>query len=116
MLTLSRRTALCIGLPARTCDGGGSTAHGQPYPSRDIRIVVPAPPASPPDIISRIIATDIAASEGWRVVVENRPGAIQTIGVADVLKQPADGHTLFAIGVADTGCADASSEGGAAAR
>ena len=32
-------------------------------------------------------------------MVENRPGAIQTIGVADVLKQPADGHTLVAMGV-----------------
>ena len=60
---------------------------------------MPSPPASPPDAASRIIAAELTASEGWRVVVENRPGAIQTIGLADVLKQPADGHTLVAMGV-----------------
>jgi tripartite-type tricarboxylate transporter receptor subunit TctC len=98
MLTLSRRLALGSVCLLALAVAAGSSAEAQPYPSRDIRIVVPAPPASPPDIISRIIATELTASEGWRVSVENRPGAIQTIGTADVLKQPADGHTMLAIG------------------
>jgi tripartite-type tricarboxylate transporter receptor subunit TctC len=98
MLTISRRTLLASACLIAFPLAAGSLAHGQPYPSKDIRIVVPSPPASPPDAASRIIATELTASEGWRVVVENRPGAIQTIGVAEVLKQPADGHTLVAMG------------------
>jgi tripartite-type tricarboxylate transporter receptor subunit TctC len=74
-------------------------AQAQHYPSNVIRIVVPTGPGSPPDILGRIIATDLATSEGWRVVVDNRPGALQTIGVADVLKQPADGHSILAMTV-----------------
>jgi len=76
-------------------------AHGgaEPYPSQVIRIVVPPGPGTPPDIISRIVANELATSEGWRVVVENHPGALQTIGMADVLKHPADGYTLLAMSV-----------------
>jgi tripartite-type tricarboxylate transporter receptor subunit TctC len=67
----------------------------QPYPSGIIRIVGATAPGNPPDIVSRIIATELAETENWRVVVENKPGAIQTLGAAEVLKQPADGHTVL---------------------
>ena len=50
-----------------------------------------------PDIISRVIATALTNAEGWRVIVENKPGAVQTIGGSDVLKQPADGTSIFAL-------------------
>jgi tripartite-type tricarboxylate transporter receptor subunit TctC len=97
MLTLSRRVVLgSVGLLAIAVAAGSST-QAQTYPSGTVRIVVPAAPGSPPDIISRIIATELSESEGWRVIIENRPGAIQTIGVADVLKQPADGHSILAV-------------------
>jgi tripartite-type tricarboxylate transporter receptor subunit TctC len=69
----------------------------QPYPSGMIRIVVPGAAGTPPDIMGRIVANELAESEGWRVIVENKPGAIQTIGLAEVLKQPADGHTIASI-------------------
>jgi tripartite-type tricarboxylate transporter receptor subunit TctC len=78
---------------------GSGMAEAQPYPSDFIRIVVPTPGGSPPDILSRVIASELVASDGWRMVVENRPGAIQTLGIADVLKQPADGYTLLAMSV-----------------
>ena len=54
-------------------------------------------PSTPPDIISRLVANEITQSEGWRMVVENKPGAMQTIGGAEVLKQPADGYTVCAV-------------------
>ena len=69
----------------------------QPYPSGMIRIVGATAPGNPPDIVSRIIATELAETENWRVVVENKPGAIQTIGAAEVLKHPADGRTVLGI-------------------
>jgi len=70
-------------------------AAAQSYPSNTIRIVATTSPGSPPDVISRVIATELAETEGWRVVVENRPGALTTLAMADVLKQPADGYSIF---------------------
>jgi tripartite-type tricarboxylate transporter receptor subunit TctC len=71
-----------------------SQANAQTYPSGTIRLVSPSPAGTPPDIIGRIIANELNEAEGWRVIVENKPGAIQTIGLAEVLKHPADGYTL----------------------
>jgi tripartite-type tricarboxylate transporter receptor subunit TctC len=67
----------------------------QTYPSGMIRIVVSGGPGAPPDLITRIIANELAQSEGWRIVVENKPGAINTIAAGEVLKQPADGYSIL---------------------
>jgi tripartite-type tricarboxylate transporter receptor subunit TctC len=74
-------------------------AETQSYPSNPIRIVVPTSAGTPPDIVSRIIATELSEGEGWKVVVENRPGAVQTIAGVEVLKQPPDGYSLYALSV-----------------
>src|SRR6476646_8843692 len=72
-------------------------AFAQSYPSNVIRIVVPFSASTPPDILARIIATALSEGEGWNVIVENKPGAVMTIGTNEVLKQPADGYTLLSI-------------------
>ena len=72
-------------------------AFAQPYPSSVIRIVVPYSASTPPDILARIVATALSEGEGWNVFVENKPGAVMTIGTNEVLKQPADGYTLLSI-------------------
>src|SRR5688572_24162170 len=64
-----------------------------------IRIVAPTPPGSPPDVASRIIADGLSSSEQWKVIVENRPGALQTIALAEVLRQPSNGLTIFPLTV-----------------
>jgi tripartite-type tricarboxylate transporter receptor subunit TctC len=74
-----------------------SPGDAQTYPSGTIRIVVGNNAGAPPDIMGRLIASELGESEGWRTLVENRPGAITTIALADVLKQPADGLTLASI-------------------
>jgi tripartite-type tricarboxylate transporter receptor subunit TctC len=74
-----------------------SPVGAQPYPANMIRVVVASAPGNPPDIVSRIIANELGESEGWRVIVEHKPGAIQTLGAAEVLKQPADGYSILAI-------------------
>jgi len=74
-------------------------ARAQSFPSKAIRIVVPTSASTPPDIISRVIAAELAESEGWRVVVENRPGAVQTLAVNDVLKQSPDGYSVLVMSV-----------------
>jgi tripartite-type tricarboxylate transporter receptor subunit TctC len=73
-----------------------SLAGAEPFPGRSVvRIVVPTGPGAPPDVLSRIIANELSESEGWRVIADNHPGALQTIAIGEVLKQPADGLTVF---------------------
>jgi tripartite-type tricarboxylate transporter receptor subunit TctC len=73
-------------------------ALAQSYPSRVIRIIVPWSASTPPDILARIVATALSESEGWNVIVENKPGAVGTIGPMEALKQPADGYTVLSVG------------------
>jgi tripartite-type tricarboxylate transporter receptor subunit TctC len=77
--------------------GSWSTVQAQTFPTGVIRIVVPTSTSTPPDILARIIGTALSDSEGWKVVVENKPGAIMSIGAMDVLKSPADGQTIFSV-------------------
>jgi tripartite-type tricarboxylate transporter receptor subunit TctC len=74
-----------------------SAAVAQTYPSNLIRIVLASGPGTPPDIISRIVANEVQQSEGWRLVVENKIGAMQTLAGAEVLKAPADGHSIVSV-------------------
>jgi tripartite-type tricarboxylate transporter receptor subunit TctC len=74
-----------------------SMAEG--FPSGPIRIFVPTAPSTPPDIISRVIANEVAKSEGWKIIVENHPGAVMTIAGSEVLKRPADGMSIYALSV-----------------
>jgi tripartite-type tricarboxylate transporter receptor subunit TctC len=67
------------------------------FPSRVITIVVPTAPATPPDIISRVIANELSETEGWRIIVENKAGAVLTLGGTEVLKRPADGYAIYAM-------------------
>lgn len=66
------------------------------YPSRPISILVADAPGTPPDIISRIIGNELTRSEGWKIVIENKAGAMQSIGATEVLRRAADGYTLLA--------------------
>jgi tripartite-type tricarboxylate transporter receptor subunit TctC len=79
----------------------GIDAHAEStaFPAATIRIVSPVSASTPPDIISRIIAKELSESQGWRVIVENRPGGITTIAAGEVLKQPADGYSIYAMSV-----------------
>jgi tripartite-type tricarboxylate transporter receptor subunit TctC len=100
IMSISRRNTLKLaGLTLAGLGGLSRVARAQSYPSNIIRIVVPTGPGTPPDIISRVIAAEISSAEDWRVVIDNRPGAFQTIGIAEVLKQPADGLTLYPMSV-----------------
>ena len=66
----------------------------QQFPSKPLRIVVPAGPGAPPDIVARAMAEPMGRILGQPVIVENRPGANMMIGYEYAAKQPADGYTL----------------------
>jgi tripartite-type tricarboxylate transporter receptor subunit TctC len=99
---LRRLSALVVPLIALGITTADAQPAARPYPSGLIRVVVPSAAGTPPDIVCRIVVNEIAQSEGWRVIVENRPGAIQSIGLTDVLKQPADGYTIACIAMSAT--------------
>ncbi len=64
------------------------------FPARPIRIVVPYPAGGPTDALARILAQELKATEGWTVIIENRPGASGAIGSREVARAEPDGHTL----------------------
>ena len=70
-------------------------AGAQEYPSRPIRMIVPWPPGGITDVIARGLAAALAESLGQQVVIDNRPGAAGTLGVAIVAKALPDGYTLL---------------------
>jgi tripartite-type tricarboxylate transporter receptor subunit TctC len=73
------------------------TATAQPYPSRTVRIVVPATPGGAIDLIARSLAEKMTTSLGQAVVVENKPGASNNLGTDFVAKSPADGYNLVIV-------------------
>lgn len=65
------------------------------FPSRPIRIIVPASPGGAADILSRTIAQKLADAWGQPVLVDNRTGAAGIIGAEAVAKAPNDGYTIM---------------------
>jgi tripartite-type tricarboxylate transporter receptor subunit TctC len=66
-----------------------------PWPSRQIRLVVPYPPGGASDIAGRLQAQALTEGLGVQVVVDNRAGAGGTIGTAHVAQSPPDGYTVM---------------------
>ncbi|MBR0656951.1 Bug family tripartite tricarboxylate transporter substrate binding protein [Plastoroseomonas arctica] len=71
-----------------------AAAQTRAFPSRAIRCVVPSA-AGGYDTYARIMAPRLAELLGQPVVVDNRPGANGNIGMAEVQRSPADGHTIM---------------------
>ena len=72
-----------------------STASGQAYPSRPIRIVVAYTPAGTTDILARAIGQKMTESWGQPVIVDNRPGANGNIGTELAARATPDGYTIL---------------------
>ena len=88
--------AFASGLAAAMPAGAQQAQSAASYPSRTIRLVVPAAPGGGTDIIARLIAQGLTDSWGQTVVVDNRGGAGGIAGVTIVAKQSAaDGHTML---------------------
>src|SRR3954470_11915332 len=93
------------GLASRTCNAArcalalvvtawAVTAHAQTYPVKPVRIISPYPPGGLGDLLPRAIAVGLTEALGQQVIVDNRPGASQIIGMQLAAKSPPDGYTL----------------------
>jgi len=72
-------------------------AAAQSYPTRAIKIIVPATPGGAIDLIARSLAEKMAVSLGQPVLVENKPGASNNVGTDFVAKSAPDGYTLVIV-------------------
>ncbi len=85
-----RRRLLCVAaVVVATFSAHAQTA----WPTKPVKIVVPAPAGSSLDLIVRAMSDKLAARWGQPVVVDNKPGAGGMLGV-DVAARATDGHTL----------------------
>jgi len=78
----------CLALPF--------AAQAQSYPSKPITLIVPTAPGGPVDVTARLVAPEMSNILKQRVLVDNRPGAAQKIGIQSLLRAPADGYTIAA--------------------
>ena len=72
----------------------GAQAQGTRWPNKPVRIIIPFPGGSAPDVIVRHVAQVL--TEKWKetVIVDNRPGGSGVIGLNNLLTSPVDDHTF----------------------
>jgi len=81
---------LAIGLPAVSSAQTAAT-----YPAKVVRVIVPFPPGSGVDLVTRIVVPRLAESIGQPFVIDNRGGAGGIIGTESAARAAADGYTLY---------------------
>src|ERR1700674_6145409 len=65
------------------------------YPSRQIKIIVPFPAGAGPDQVARLLGQRLQEELGQTVVIENRSGALGSLGAQEVARSTPDGYTLL---------------------
>jgi tripartite-type tricarboxylate transporter receptor subunit TctC len=99
-MKLPRRKFLHLAAGAAALPALSRIARAQSYPSRPVRLVVPAPAGGSFDITARLMGQWLSERLGQPFVIENRPGAGTNIGTEAVVRAPADGYTLLMVGTA----------------
>ena len=87
-----RLAAGIAALPAMT-----PVALAQTYPTRPVRLIVPLPAGSTPDIYARMIAERLSERLSQPFVVENRPGGSASVGTELVVRAAPNGYTLLLV-------------------
>lgn len=86
-----RRVLACLAATALASPVWAQT----PWPSKPIRLVVPAGPGSGPDVMARLIGDRLGQRLGQPIVVEPVPGASGILGADKALNAPPDGYTFL---------------------
>jgi len=71
-----------------------SLAAAADYPQRPIRLIISSAVGGSPDVVTRILAAELVKQMGQQIVIDNRPGAAQTIGTEMVVRAAPDGYTI----------------------
>src|SRR3954468_5582302 len=92
---LSFASLVAVGLAALS-----TTAQAQNYPTKPVRLVLPLAAGGGTDVLARPIAQRLSEIWGQPVIVENRPGANQIVGMEYVAHAAPDGYTILMAGEA----------------
>lgn len=84
------RATFAVGLVAFAA----GAVHAQAWPTKTVRLYVGSPPGAPSDITARLFADQLGKLVKQPVIVENRPGAGNSLAAMAAAKADADGHTL----------------------
>ncbi|GAA5233159.1 tripartite tricarboxylate transporter substrate binding protein [Verticiella sediminum] len=84
--------ALASGMPPALARKASASADN--YPNRPIRLVVPFPPGSATDIMTRFLEPHMSQHLGQPLVIDNRPGGAGVIGADFARRATPDGYTL----------------------
>jgi tripartite-type tricarboxylate transporter receptor subunit TctC len=93
-MTIARRRFLQLTAGAAALPALSQVAAADTFPSRPITIVCPFAAGGATDVMSRVLADPIGKALGQTIIVEDLTGAAGAIGVAKVVRSPADGYTL----------------------
>lgn len=91
---MKRRRLAAASLAAWMCPAW-ALAQTAAYPNRPVKLVVPFPPGSAADLVSRLLAGKMQTSMGQPFVLDYKPGAAGNIAAEFVARAPADGYTLL---------------------
>jgi tripartite-type tricarboxylate transporter receptor subunit TctC len=91
----SRRWFLHLATGAVALPAIGRVARAQSYPTRPVRLVVGFPPGQSADITARLIGQWLSDRLAQAFVIDNRPGASNTVATEFVAHAPPDGYTLL---------------------
>jgi tripartite-type tricarboxylate transporter receptor subunit TctC len=86
---------LLAGLLLLGCAAPAGVAAADDYPNRQIKIVVPFTAGAGPDQVARMLGQHLQEAFGQTVLIENRAGALGSIGAAEVAHSAPDGYTLL---------------------
>ncbi|WP_342131519.1 Bug family tripartite tricarboxylate transporter substrate binding protein [Hydrogenophaga sp. OTU3427] len=95
---MQRKTLIHALALAATLSLAPTLATAQAYPTRTLKIIVPAPPGGAIDLIARVVGDKLANSLGQPVIVDNRPGASNNLGTDVLAKSAPDGYTIGIVG------------------
>jgi len=94
-MKFSRRKFLHLAAGTASLSAFSQVVWSQAYPTRPVRVIVPAAAGGPADTLARLLGQWLQERLGQPFVIDNRPGAGSNIGTEVVVRAPADGYTLL---------------------
>ena len=89
------RTVLGATLLLAACMALTAQAQQAAYPSRAVRMIIPAAPGGNPDLLARMLSQKLADAFGKPFIVENVPGAGGVVAAEMLARAAPDGHTIM---------------------